>query len=368
MKLTLVIHSLDGGGAEKTVAQMANHWAAAGHAVTLITLDGREGSRYHVSDQVTWNKLGLMATSHSVWEAIRHNRQRVRGLREAIVRADGDVVISFTDIINVLTLLACRPLKQPVIVCERTDPRVHRIGRAWAWLRRRMYKRSAAIVVQTAPIRDFLEGLAGGVPIHVVANCIWPAALPEEMRPLQERSQQVVAMGRLSTEKGFGLLIEAFSRIAKDFPEWSLRIIGEGPLRDTLQSQIDEAGLSQRIELIGWSDNPTEILADSQLFVLPSQYEGFPNALLEAMACGTPAISFDCESGPREIIRHDIDGLLVPAGDVDALADTIFRLLADAGDRTRLATRALEVRQRFGLGGFFSDWDDILDSVRERGS
>ncbi|MBP90718.1 MAG: group 1 glycosyl transferase [Planctomycetaceae bacterium] len=368
MKLTLLIHSLDGGGAEKTFAQMANYWTKAGHDVTLITLDRRESSRYHVSDQVVWRELDLMTTSHSLWEAIRHNRQRVRAIREAIVQADGDIVISFTDIVNVLTLLACRRLKQPVIICERTDPRIHRIGRVWAWLRRRTYKQSAAIVVQTAPIREFLTSMAAGVPIHVVRNCIWPDSLPEETRPLQQRSKQVAAMGRLSYEKGFDLLIEAFSRIANEHPEWSLRIIGDGPLRDALQSQIDQAGLLQRVELVGWSDNPSRILADSQVFVLSSQYEGFPNALLEAMACGTPAISFDCESGPRDIIRHEVDGLLVPAGDVDALADGIFRLIADASDRTRLADRALEVRQRFSIDRFFSDWDDILDSVRERGS
>ena len=367
MKLTLVIHSLNGGGAEKTVAQMANYWAEAGHTVTLITLDGRQSSRYHVSDQVVWDDLDLMANSRTLWEAIRHNRQRVGTLRKAISRAGGDVVVSFTDIINVLTLLACRPLRVPIIVCERTDPRIHRVRRPWSWLRRQLYKKSAAIVVQTSPIRDFVQGFARAAPIHVVPNCIWPDSLPNQTQPLLERSKQVVAMGRLSTEKGFALLIEAFARVAKEHPPWSLRIIGDGPLRDTLQEQIDDTGLSERIGLIGWSDNPSEILADSQLFVLTSQYEGFPNALLEAMACGMPAVSFDCESGPREIIREGVDGLLVPPDDVDALADRMSRLLADDGERIRLGERAAEVRQRFSVSRYFSDWDDILDSARQRG-
>ena len=125
----------------------------------------------------------------------------------------------------------------------------------------------------------------------------------------------VVAMGRLSPEKGFDLLIDAFARLAAQHADWRLEIAGEGPERDALQRQIDAAGLQPQVQLVGWVSDPERFLSRSALFVMSSRYEGFPVALLEAMACGVPVISFDCDSGPREIIRPDVDGVLVPAGD-----------------------------------------------------
>lgn len=364
MRLTLVIHSLNGGGAEKTLAQMANHWSAVGHAVTLITLDSRDTSRYEVADNVNWVELNLMHESRSLPQAVQRNRQRVRSLRRTIVETKGDVVVSFTDRMNVLTLLACRGIDTPVIACERSDPRLHHLGRIWSWLRRRTYRTSNAIVVQTAPIRDFVQGFSGDVPIYVVPNCLWPESLPEQTPPLQQRSKQIIGVGRLAKEKGFRFLIDAFARVASNFSDWQLVILGDGPDGVRLQEQIDHLNLDERIELRGWSDNPAIALRDSQLFVLSSEYEGFPNALLEAMACGVAPISVDCESGPSEIIRHEVDGLLVPPNDIDALAAALSRLLADPSEREQLAERAVDVRERFSVERFLADWDDILDAVR----
>jgi glycosyltransferase involved in cell wall biosynthesis len=361
-RLTLVIHSLDGGGAEKTMALMANHWAESGYAVTLITLDSTNDDRYPLGGKVRRVGLDQMSVSTSKWQAIRRNMARVRQLRRAIIDASGDFVISFTEKMNVLTLIACRNTAERVIVCERTDPRVHRIGKVWSWLRRRMYRHSHAIVVQTNSIHKFVRQFAPHVMTYVVPNCVWQTSLVNELTPLTDRPKKIVAMGRLAPEKGFDLLIEAFGQIASRHPKWRLLIVGDGPKKLKLQSLIAERGLEERVELFGWSADPMSKFCEAQVSVMSSLYEGFPNALLEAMSCGVAAISFDCESGPREIIRHEVDGLLVPPNDVKALAKGLNRLLSNDDERCRLAERATEVRERFSKAKLFETWEQIFDA------
>lgn len=362
MRLTLVIHSLDGGGAEKTMAMMATRWANAGHVVTLVTLDSGENDRYQLASDVRRVGLHQMSESRTKLEGIWRNVSRISQIRSAIMDADGDFVVSFTEKINILVLLACRRIGARVIACERTDPRWHPIGRIWSFLRRRTYRHAHAIVVQTESTRDFVQQFASRVPIHVVPNCIWSDSLDNELTPCVERSKTIVAIGRLVKIKGFDLLIKAFHRIAGAHPEWKLIIVGEGPARSELTVMISELNLSDRVELAGWCVDPTSVLRDAQVFVMSSVYEGFPNALLEAMAMGLAPISFDCESGPREIIRHELDGLLVPSEDVGALADALRRLLSDNDERCRLADRALEVRERFSESAFFDAWDHIFQN------
>ena len=185
------------------------------------------------------------------------------------------------------------------------------------------------------------------------------------MKPLPgtKGQRRIVAAGRLSPEKGFDLLIEAFAKVAGRHPDWSVRILGEGPGRTDLIEQIERHGLERRVDLPGWVEDPWAEMLAADLFVLPSRYEGFPNALLEAMACGLPAVSFRCQSGPAEIVRDGEDGLLVPAADVEALAAAMDSLMSDDGRRRRLAERAADVTRRFSKELFYERWEGVLDGV-----
>lgn len=172
--------------------------------------------------------------------------------------------------------------------------------------------------------------------------------------------RRVVAVGRLVAQKGFDLLLQAFARLQGRYPDWSLVIVGEGPLRAELEGLVERLGLSGRVFLPGLVQAVPALLKRCDLFVLASRYEGFPNALGEAMAAGLPVIAADCPTGPRELVRHGVDGLLVPPEDPATLAEAMDRLMGDGEERRRLAGRAVEVTARFSEEKVLALWDQVL--------
>lgn len=377
-KLTLVIHSLAGGGAERTAARMANHWAEEGHRVTLVTLDSAAGDRYPLSAAVRRPALDLMGRSSNPLAAVANNLRRIRRLRTAIAASEPEAVVSMTDKTNVLTLAACWRMNVPVIVAERTDPRHHKIGRFWSFLRKRLYPRPAALVVQTRGVREAVRGMAAGRPVYVIPNAvarpggapIRAAAADAGDQPVGPGSfdpdrKRILAAGRLAAEKGFDRLLRAFAQAASRHPQWDLVILGEGPQRRPLERLAEQLQLAGRVAMPGWSDDVAAAMARCDLFVLSSLYEGFPNALAEAMAAGMPVVSYDCQSGPAEIIRDGYDGLLVRSGSVAWLAAAIDRLMGDEAGRRLLAGHAREVVERFSEARFYQRWEAVLDGAGE---
>jgi GalNAc-alpha-(1->4)-GalNAc-alpha-(1->3)-diNAcBac-PP-undecaprenol alpha-1,4-N-acetyl-D-galactosaminyltransferase len=362
MRLTFVIFSLSSGGAERVMSTMTNYWAAKNWPVTLLTFDdGREPPFYKLHEGVTHVTLGIAAPSANRFRGITSNLGRIRDLRRAIRSSGPDAVIAFMDKVNVLTLLATVGLNTPVVISERSDPHLTIIGAAWNRLRSCTYRRACRIVVQTEAAKAFFsESLQRRT--RVIPNPVFlpPGAAAGGSRGVHK---QIVGMGRLGREKGFDLLLEAFAQIASRHPDWSLVIWGEGQERGGLEQQRDRLGLRDRIRFPGRTHRPFEKFREADLFVLPSRFEGFPNALCEAMACGLPVVSFDCPSGPGDIIRHSVDGMLIPPGDVAALSTAMENLMEDEKERNRLARRAIEISARFNLEKVMNMWETLLHEL-----
>lgn len=366
MNLTLVISSLRMGGAEGVMARIATGLAERGHAVRLLTLDGCSGpSALPLHPAIRRHALGLAGPSSGALSALAANIHRVRTLRQAILDEPPQAVLSFMTETNVLTLLAVGG-RVPVAVGERVHPGRHPVGKLWSALRRLTYPRAAAIAVQTTDVADFF-------PPSLRSRCVTipnPVTLPPggELEPDVARSLDapghvLLGMGRLTPQKGFDLLLPAFERIAGDFPDWRLVVLGQGPERERLEAQTQALGLNGRVHFPGRTAAPATALRQASLFVLPSRYEGFPNALAEALACAVPAVAFDCESGPAEILRPEVDGLLVRPEDMNALALALARLMADAELRVSMGGRTGEVLARFGMEAVTRQWETLLSHI-----
>lgn len=370
MRLTLIIPTLRVGGAQRVLSLMANDWAAKGHVITLITLDTATADFYLLHRNVERVGLGLMVVSGHARTAdrLRNMVRRLSRLRQTIRDSHPEAIISFGDRMNLLTLLASLRLEVPVIVAERTAPTYHAIGWFWSGLRRLLYPLASAVVVQTDEVRRCVQGWMRKGLVYTIPN-------PVE-RPTPERVEEahtvpgyrLITMGRLTPKKGFDLLLRAFARCAKNHPQWSLVMLGDGEDRENLQALARHLWIDDRVCFPGTVRQPASLLRQGDLFVLSSQYEGFPNALLEAMACGLPVISSDCPSGPRAIIRHGIDGVLVPSNDVNALAAAMDRLMSDDVERQRLASRAVDVIERFSVEKVMAQWETVLQAVTRQGS
>jgi glycosyltransferase involved in cell wall biosynthesis len=369
IRITLVVSTLTAGGAERVMSIMANYWAAHGRGVTLITVGSETTDFYALHPRVRRVALGLVTVSsrrrvalrRRPWLALRNNLRWIRRLRQEIRTFRPDVVISFIHRMNMLTLLAVLGLKVPVIVSERSDVRKHRIGPFWSAVRRLLYPKARAVVVQSDAMRRWAETVVRKDKVYVIPN---PVTLPAGSGGTVSPSGfKVVAIGRLGYEKGFDLLLRAFEKCVAEHPDWSLVILGEGPERGRLTELATRLDIEDRVRMPGLVREPAAVLRDASMFVLSSRYEGFPNALLEAMACGVPAVSFDCPSGPIEIVRDGVDGVLVPPEDVDALSAAMKRLMSDESERRRLALRAPEVLQRFGAEKVMEAWEAVIQRV-----
>jgi GalNAc-alpha-(1->4)-GalNAc-alpha-(1->3)-diNAcBac-PP-undecaprenol alpha-1,4-N-acetyl-D-galactosaminyltransferase len=384
MRITFVISSLGGGGAERVVSNMANYWADKGWEITILTLfHGRRPLRYELHPRVAHRDLSSstllnnpgpdpqsLLALRDLFDDLTPSERRVFlrdiilivALRHALISTDPHLVISFIDITNISVLLALHRLKLPVVVSERCDPRQVSTGsEGWDRLRHRLYPHANRVVILDEQSSSYFSDEVRR-RCRVIPNAAPTplCATPRENGAAHKTEKVLLAMGRLDYEKGFDLLLRAFSGVARRRPEWSLHIWGEGPLRATLKALAHDLGLGERVQFPGFTRRPDHVMRGADLFVLTSRFEGFPNVLLESMACGLPVISFDCPTGPSQIVRHGIDGLLVPPTDVEALSYSLNRLMGDEAERHRLAVRAPEVIERFSMQRVMGMWESLV--------
>ena len=359
-KLLLVISSLGPGGAERVICELANIWAAKGVRVGLLTLTTSKEDHYSLAPKVERIELNVIKESRTLWQALVNNAHRCWKIRRAVQKFSPDVVLSFIEQNNVRVLAALIGTGVPVVVSERTDPRYHDAGRAFAMARRWLYPLARRVVVQSENVRqNWACGFVSSEKIAVIPNFVrddMPEGLPDTQRDLCH----ILAVGRLSKEKGFDVLLKAFALSGLTERGACLVILGDGPERASLEELARSLNISQAVSMPGVVQDPESWMARCALFVMTSRYEGFPNVLLEAMSLRCAVITADCDSGPREMIQHGHNGLLVPVGAEEATALAMKRLFDDAALRAGLGAAAVEVRERFSREKIMRQWEGFI--------
>ncbi len=351
MKLCFVIYSLGNGGAERVLTTLANYFSEK-NEVCIATFN-EEAPFYPLHEKISILSIQSAAHSNNTLIALKNNAKSVRKLTKVLQKEDPDVVISFMTTCNIIATLAAKAVGKPIVISER----IHYdflTSKIWRGLRRVIYPLADHLVVQSQ--YDMQK-------YHFVKNrsvILNPLFFKQTVRNTREHI--ILAVGRLDQQKGFDMLIEAYSRLQTD---WKLWIVGEGAERKNLEKLITEKSLQGCVLLPGRTDKILEHYRKASIFVLSSRTEGFPNALAEAMACGCAVTAFDCKTGPSDMIENGVNGLLVKNGDIDALAESLQRLIDNAHLRDKLSTEAVKIGRKLHLQTIGDQWLNLIQSLKK---
>ena len=355
IRVAVYLPSLRGGGAERVMVTLANGFAARGYAVDLVLATAEGPYLKDVDAAVRVVDLKARRVATSLPALVRYLR---RERPVAMLAAMGHS--------NVIAVLARRLALVPtrVVVSERANFSISKANASWrgdlvGWFMRRAYPKAHGITAVSEGVADDLANALGlsRSSIEVIYNPVVTDTLLLRSREAPEHpwledggGPVILSVGRLTIQKGFSTLIHAFARL-RQAREARLIILGEGELRPDLEKLIADLGLDSDVVLPGFSGNPFTYMRLAKLFVLSSAWEGLPNVLIQAMACGTPVVSTDCPSGPAEILENGKWGRMVPVGDVDALAKAMAEAL-DEKEHPDVAARAAEFNVDRAVEGY----------------
>lgn len=335
--ICIIAPSSQMGGIERALSILSAHFVKRGHSVTYISC--RAGDHFYPLDsKVTYLEPPFKHTTKfgkkllSYWNTIKF-------IREQLKRIKPDTIMVFGDIINPVALLANRNLGFPIYISDQISPK-QQLGFFKNFMKRITYGKATGIIAQSEMAAEYKR--------QVLGNNINLCVIPNSLRDIAdcqglEKENWVIGLGRLSYEKGFDRLVEAFAMI-KNRNEWRLVLVGDGPMRTQLEQQVENLGIKDRVDFLGQRRDVDELLAKSKLFVIPSRCEGFPNALAEAMASPLPCISFDSISA-SDIIDNKVNGVVVRDGDINTLANEMITLMDNEALRNEYASKAYRIRE-----------------------
>lgn len=356
-RITLLINRIStSGGAERVMTVLANQFVARGMEATIITRQDTE-SVYPLDERVK-----VVSTAVSCSNKLLRNWKRNVLLRKLIIESNPDVIISFMTPMNIQAAFFTLGLQYPLIVSERNNPETD-ISKRDKFFAKLLYPRCDGFVFQTEEAQKWFSKNIQKKST-VICNPI-SENLPER-KPA--RRGKIVNVGRLTKQKNQKMLIDAFKIYQEKEGESSLTIFGVGPDEASLREYVEARGLTGKVELAGFCKNVMEQISDAELFVLSSDYEGMPNALIEAMGIGIACISTDCPcGGPRKLIENGKNGILVDVGNAEQLAAAMESVLSNGVLRAGLEQEAKKLRESLNPAVIADQWLEFCSRILERG-
>jgi glycosyltransferase involved in cell wall biosynthesis len=356
--ITFILGGLTGGGAERVAVHLMNLWVEKGYRVSLVSMRDETKDAFSLSEKIDRVVLGGEGESSNKFIGLIKNIFYVLKLRNAIKDRNTDFVISFLTRANIYAILACIGLQNKVIVSERNDISRQPLRWPWPFLRSWLYKYADIV---TANSKASVQSLEVYIPTSKLSYIPNPVIIPSRCAT-PENSSTILNVARLSGHKRQLDIIEALSQFKESNSEWTLNILGEGDERKRLLKAIEEKDLEGRVFLPGFVEEISKYYASAAIFVMPSQYEGTPNALLEAMSYAIPAIVSDSLPGAMELIENHKTGLIYKSGNVEDLADNLNLLMSNSNLRKSLGKAAREHVKRYSPENVLAIWDELLKS------
>lgn len=348
--IVFIANSLAKGGAERVMSVLASSFASQGRKVSMLVF--RPHPHEYPVDSSVEIRYGPQGNS------IRAKIRRIMRIRKIVKSNRNATVIAFEYFVNIHSLIACFGLPNQVIVSERNDPA--QVGNRFpiGLVRNIAYRTANMVVCQTQDAADYFSDR---ITKTVILNPVKPGMPEPSSGP---RRKVVVTFCRLEPQKNLPMLIRAFSVFREAHPEYTLEIYGEGSQRNALQSLTNSLSLGESVKILPPTLDIHDLVRDCMMFVLPSDYEGLSNSMLESMVLGLPVICTDCPcGGARMVITNERNGLLVPVGDVDALSVAMQRIADDEVFAENLGRAATTIRTRVSAEAIASEWNELIQNT-----
>lgn len=342
-KVLFAIPFLSSGGAERVVSIWTSELAKLNMDIHLL-LFYRVNNEYKVNERVKIHNLTNEKREYEELSLI----SKIKMIRNKLKEIKPDVVIPFITYVGLLMSLCSIGLKINIIETIRIDPRYSPNNKKIRFLRNLSVFFSKSCIVQNREQLEYFPKIMQK-KISVFANPIANEFLASEKKFINRKIKNIVAVGRLEKQKGYKLLIEAFSNVSKSNEDIVLNIYGEGSLYNDLNEYIKEKDLESKVILHGRTNNIQKVLLDSDLYILSSEAEGMPNSLMEAMAIGLPCIATDCKTGPSDLIDNKINGVLISVNNRLELERAMYKMINDVEDSIKMAKEArISIINKYG--------------------
>lgn len=360
-KILLLIPSLGAGGAEHVMVTLANEWSKENDVTFMVFDDGT--SFYYLEPKVCVNGMNLMPRKGKLVRKLSIpiiEYKRFRYIYKEIKNGKYDFILSFCWTMNVFaSLVSILQKDKTLIVSERSDPTKY--SKLLQILICYLYKKNLAVVCQTGIVKEYFLKRNFHNNMLILPNPVNYTDIPTE-RCINFK-KEIVSVGRLDEAKNHKLLIEAFNEISQKYPEYSLKIYGMGKLEKELRNQIDNLGLGNKVKLMGTKKKVMYEVNSSAIFVLASNHEGFPNALIEAMAVGMPVISSRFATIADDLIIEGENGYLFEVGNKNSLVDALEKMLDREDEFLDFAEKNRKVAEQFRDSDVAERWLEEIDKL-----
>ncbi len=372
MKIVFMTNAMGKGGAERVIVNLTSYLSEKNEVsiisvhntyvgydidkkVNLYTLDDEYTDIYSTEKSI--EKISMIKKIKRIFKRLTKINYYKKSLKP-------DVIVSFMPKPSFLVLITNFINKIPVIVSVRNDPKTEYASKKNNILMKILYPSAAGFVFQTEEAKNYFNKKIKDKAV-VIPNPINPKFIEKPF--LEERQKEIVSVGRLEEQKNHKLLIDAFSEVVKKYGDYKLIIYGEGKLRKNLEDYINEKELQGKVFLPGNVDNIKDRIYESSMFVLSSNYEGMPNALMEAMALGLPVISTDCPcGGPRFLIQNNKNGILVENGNVEELENAMKKILENPDFASELGKNANKIAETLNPNKVNAVWEKYIKKVIDK--